>query len=351
MSCYGGKMKKIFITIAVSVFLLSAAPGFNSKAEAKTWHFTYSIFFPASHDQYKAAEKWAKEVEKKTNNKVKITMFPGGTLTNAKNTYDGVVSGISDIGMSCFAYTRGKFPVMESADLPLGYQDGMVASKAVNEFYKKMKPEELNDVKVLYIHAHGPGLLHTSKKVETLEDFSKLKIRSTGLSAKVVESLGGIPVAMPQGETYESIKKGVVEGTFGPIEVLKGWRQAEVIKSTTDTSNIGYTTAMYAVMNKKKWESLPEDIRKTIGKINEKAVLFHGKAWDKSDKAGKEYSLELGNSYVELSDEQKALWKEKVRPVIQSYIDEVSSKGIDGEKVVKEIAGLIKKYSKKKQTK
>jgi TRAP-type C4-dicarboxylate transport system substrate-binding protein len=251
--------------------------------------------------------------------------------------------------MSCFAYTRGKFPVMESLDLPLGYPDGVTASKAVNEFYKKVRPQELDDVKVLYIHAHGPGLLHTSKKVETLEDFSKMKIRSTGLSAKVVESLGGIPVAMPQGETYEAIKKGVAEGTFGPIEVLKGWRQAEVVKSTTDTSNIGYTTTMYVVMNKKKWESLPEDIRKTMEEINEKAVLEHGKAWDRSDKAGKEYSLELGNSFVTLSDEQKALWKEKVKPVIEGYIEEVSSKGIDGNKIVSEITGLIEKYSGKQK--
>jgi len=342
-------MKKFFILSLITACFLLGMNVSGPEAEAKTWHFTYSIFFPASHDQFKAAEKWAQEVEQKTNKKVKITMFPGGTLTNAKNTYDGVVAGISDIGMSCFAYTRGKFPVMESLDLPLGYPNGVSASKAVNEFYKKVRPQELDDVKVLYIHAHGPGLLHTSKKVETLEDFSKMKIRSTGLSAKVVESLGGIPVAMPQGETYEAIKKGVAEGTFGPIEVLKGWRQAEVVKSTTDTSNIGYTTTMYVVMNKKKWESLPEDIRKIIEEINEKAVLEHGKAWDRSDKAGKEYSLELGNSFVTLSDEQKALWKEKVKPVIEGYIEEVSSKGIDGNKIVSEITGLIEKYSGKQK--
>lgn len=342
-------MKRILIFILISAFFFIGTTGFNSGVEAKTWHFTYSIFFPASHDQFKAAEKWAKEIEEKTNQKVKITMFPGGTLTNAKNCYDGVVSEISDIGMSCFAYTRGKFPVMESLDLPLGYPDGVVASRTVNEFYKKVKPEELDDVKVLYIHAHGPGLLHTVKKVETLDDFSKMKIRSTGLSAKVVEALGGLPVAMPQGETYESIKKGVAEGTFGPIEVLKGWRQAEVIKSTTDTSNIGYTTTMYVVINKKKWGSLPEDIKKIIEDISEKAVIEHGKAWDKSDEAGKKYSLELGNEYVTLSDQQKALWKEKVRPVIQGYIDEVSAKGIDGNKIVEEITGLIDKYSKEKK--
>jgi hypothetical protein len=32
---------------------------------------------------------------------------------------------------------------------------------------------------------------------------------------------------------------------FGPMEVLKGWKQGEVIKSTTDCKSVGYTTAMY----------------------------------------------------------------------------------------------------------
>lgn len=119
-----------------------------------------------------------------------------------------MVNGISDIGMSCFAYTRGRFPAMEALDLPLGYPDGVTATNVANAFYAKFKPTEMDDVKVLYLHAHGPGLLHTRKPVKTLADLAKLKIRSTGLSAKVVKALGGIPVAMPQGDTYESLQKG-----------------------------------------------------------------------------------------------------------------------------------------------
>ena len=242
--------------VLISVIFLNALL-FTGEAHSKKYNFTYSIFFPASHDQFKTAEKWARQIEKETNGKVKITMFPGGTLTKAKNCYNGVVNNISDIGMSCFAYTRGRFPVMEACDLPLGYKDGKTASTAVNHFHRMVNPKELEDVKVLYLHAHGPGRLHTIKPVHNLEDLEKMKIRSTGLSAKVVNALGGIPVAMSQGSTYESLKKGVVEGSFGPTEVLKGWRQADVVKSTTNTENIGYTTSMFVVMNKRKWKKTP----------------------------------------------------------------------------------------------
>jgi hypothetical protein len=54
---------------------------------------------------------------------------------------------------------------MEAADLPLGYPNGKVATKVVNDFYARYQPKELTDVKVLYLHAHGPGLLHTKKPV------------------------------------------------------------------------------------------------------------------------------------------------------------------------------------------
>jgi TRAP-type C4-dicarboxylate transport system substrate-binding protein len=289
---------------------------------------------------------WAREIEKRTNGSVKINIFPGGTLTKANEVYDGVAKGISDLGMSCFAYTRGRFPVMETADLPLGYPSGMVATKAVNEFYKVMKPEELKDVKVLYIHAHGPGLLHTKKKVTKLEDIKGLKIRSTGLSAKVVEALKGIPVAMSQGSTYEALQKGVVEGTFAPIETLKGWRQGEVIKYTADCKEIGYTTSMFVVMNIAKWESLPENAKKIFTDVSDEWVAVHGKTWDDVDVEGRKYTLELKNSIVELTKEENARWVKAVETVLNDYAAETKKKGIDGQKAVKELKKLIDQFSK-----
>jgi len=315
-------------------------------APEKAIELSYSIFFPPTHAQCKAGEAWAKEIEARTDGAVKINIFPGGTLTKADACYDGVVSGISDLGMSCFAYTRGRFPVMEAADLPLGYASGTVATKAVDAFYRKMQPQELNDVKVLYIHAHGPGLLHAKKSVTSLEEMKGLKVRSTGLSAKVVEALGGVPVAMSQGATYEALQKGVVEGTFAPIETLKGWRQAEVIKYTTDCRDIGYTTAMFVVMNKDKWNALPDDIKQVFDAVSAEWVGVHGKVWDDVDVEGRNYTLELGNEIVPLSEEENARWKQAVEPVIFNYIAEATEKGVDGAAAVAQLRALIAGFNK-----
>ncbi len=335
------------LLLTLTFFAVSLMPAGISDVKADTVNLTYSIFFPATHGQCKAGISWAKEIEKRTSGKVKITVFPGGTLTKAPQCYDGVVNGISDIGMSCFAYTRGRFPVVEVVDLPFGYPNGQVATHVANEFCKKIRPKELDDVKVLYIHAHGPGLLHTKKPVRRLEDLKGMKIRSTGLSAKVVKALGGVPVAMSQGSTYESLQKGVVEGTFGPMEVLKGWRQGEVIRDTTECYGIGYTTAMFVVMNLKKWNSLPKETQNIIEEVSNEWVDVHGKVWDTNDSEGRKYTLSLGNKIIPLSKEETVRWKKAVSPMIDNYIKTTEEKGLPGQKAVTETENLIKKYSKR----
>ena len=161
----------------------------------------------------------------------------------------------------------------------------------VNDFYQKFNPEEIKDVKLFYLHAHGPGLLHSKKAVKTMEDVKGLKIRCTGFSAKAATALGGVPVAMGQGGAYEALQKGVVDATLAPMEVLKGWNQAEVIKYTTECSSVGYTTAMYVIMNLDKWNSLPKDVQKVFEKVSKEWISKHAEGWDTADQEGRQYQF------------------------------------------------------------
>ncbi|RLB07564.1 MAG: C4-dicarboxylate ABC transporter substrate-binding protein, partial [Deltaproteobacteria bacterium] len=166
-------MKGRWFVVASVVLVLVALPLFVS--HAAPIELTYANFFPPAHIQAKLGDAWAKEIEKRTNGKVKITYFPGGALLKGPQIYDGILKGVADIGMSVFGYTRGRFPAIEAIDLPLGYPSGKVATCVINEFYKKFRPKELDEVKVLYLHAHGPGLLHSKKPVYKLEDLKGLK--------------------------------------------------------------------------------------------------------------------------------------------------------------------------------
>ncbi len=317
----------------------------GSKETELKYELSYSIFFPPTHVQTKTAESWAAEIEKRTDGAVKITMYPGGTLTSATQCYDGVVNGISDIGMSCFAYTPGRFPLLEGLDLPHGYPDGMTASKIATEMVKKYSPAEMADAEVLYVHGHGPGIVASKKAVRSLEDMQGMQTRATGLSAKIVESLGGNPVAMSQSETYEALQKGVVEATLCPMETLKGWNQAEVINYITDSSAIGYTTSMFVVINKTKWNYIPENIKTVFREVSAEWVEKHGQAWDEADSEGRDYVEELGREIITLPPEEEARWVDAVQPVIDEYVAETEEKDLPGQELVEDINQRISELS------
>jgi TRAP-type C4-dicarboxylate transport system substrate-binding protein len=332
----------LFVTGCSKDDASDSAAGAESSAKSKTYEFNYAVFFPSTHLQAQTAEAWAKEVEKRTDGRIKITMFHGGTLSDAAQTYEAVVSGIADIGMSVFAYTRGRFPLLEALDLPLGYPDGLTATKAANEIVEKYQPAELSDVHVLYLHAHGPGILASKKPVFSVADMASMKIRATGLSAKIVTAIGGTPISMSQGETYEALQKGVVDATFCPIETLKGWKQGEVIDYVVDTKAVGYTTSMFAVMNKDKWNALPEDLQQIVNEVSKEWIVKHGEAWDESDRQGEAFVRELGKKFISLPEAEINSLVGAMEPVYDEYVKAAEEKGLPGKEFLSDLQALLK---------
>jgi len=313
------------------VVCIGLAFGFISPvtAEAGPTKLTYSNFFPPGHIQSKLAESWCKEVEKRTNGQVVVDYFPGGTLTKARQVYDGVVEGLSDVGLSVFAYTRGRFPVMAAVDLPLGYTSGKVATQVINAVYQKFMPKELMDTQVMYLHAHGPGLINTKNKaVRKMEDMKGLKFRAHGTSALVVKALGGTPVSKPMPETYQMLQKGVVDGAAYPFEANKGWKLGEVTRFCTADFSAAYTTSFFVVMNKDKWNSISAANQKIIDQINLEWADKHGEAWNTSDALGIVFFLNQGGQIIGLDAKEAERWKKAVAPIIEDYKADMNKKGI-----------------------
>jgi TRAP-type transport system periplasmic protein len=334
-------MKKSIYYWIVPLFL---SLFFTSMVYAKPIKLTYSNFFPPTHVQSVLGQQWCDEVKKRTDGKIVVEYYPGQTLTKAKQIYDGVVTGLSDVGMCLFAYTKGRFPVIEAVDLPVGYTSGVQATKVVNDVYNEFKPKELTDTKVMYLHAHGAGLLHTKgTAVRSMDDFKGLKLRGHGTSAQVIKYLGGTPVSLPMPELYPSLQKGIVQGALYPIEVNKGWRMGEVTDFLTMSQSIAYTSSFYVVMNNKKWNKIPADLQKIITQINQEWIAKHGTAWDESDRVGLEYFKSLGHEVIELSDSESKKWKETIAPVIENYISKMDKKGLDGRKIVEYVKDSLKK--------
>ncbi len=327
-----GKVLNVLVCSLVAVLLVLASGPGNC---ASTVSLNYSTFFPASHAHTLLMTQWGAEVEKRTNGAVKVNMFPGGTLTPPDQCYDGVVRGISDIGMSVVSYTMGRFPLTEVIDLPLGYTSGIQATRLANAYFEKFKPKEFDAVKMMYMHAYGPGIVHTANKpVKAMEDLKGIKVRCSGTSAKVVGALGATPVAMPQPEVYDALQKGIVGGVVCPIEALIGFKLSEVTKFTTLNYGSSYSLAFFVAMNKKKWDSLPKDVQETIEKINKEWIDKTGQTWDQIDKDAKEFGLAKGHEFIPLSKEEDARWAKAVQPIMTEYVATMKSKNLPGEEAL-----------------
>lgn len=285
-------------------------------------------YLPVTHPMSVLTGWFCDEVKKRTKGQVEITYHPGGTLLSPVKMYDGVITGISDMGFSHIQYTRGRFPVMEVFDLPLGFPSGWVDTQVASDFYNKFKPSEWNDVHVLYVTTTGPLILQTiSKPVKTLEDLKGLKIRATGQLSDIIKALGGIPVPLPMPDVYESLRRGVIDGVTVDLSTLKYWKFAEVTKNVTAHWQLGTGITFYFVMNKGKWNGLPQDIQKIFTEIAFEAREKQAALWDQMDIEGKDLFASKGGQLLSISDAEASRWIKAVEPVIADYKKNMVSKG------------------------
>jgi TRAP-type C4-dicarboxylate transport system substrate-binding protein len=313
--------------IIVILFLMGAVP-LLVQAQEKVIKLKYSDIFAPAHKNGILAKEWCKEVEKRTNGRVKVTHFPGGTLTPPPQTYDSVVKGIADVGQTLAAYSAGRFLLTEVLGQPIGFTSGYQATKTANEYYKKFKPKEFDDTKIMYIHGHGPGMFQTVKPVSSIDDIKGLRIKANTENAGIATALGAAPVALPITETYDACQKGLLDGLLLPIEPLKGWKFADVIKAVIECPPMAYTAPIPIFMNKDKWNSLSKQDQEIIEKINEEWVEKQAKLWNELDKEATELAKQKGIKIITATKEQNAQVADKMKTVKEEWVKKTAAKGL-----------------------
>ena len=324
------RRKKLLIMVVAGILCLGLMVAVlpSEKAHAKVIRLKVAMYFPPPTFQSKVLEEFCRDLEKRTGGGVKVDYFTGGSLLKAPAMFDGVVSGIADIGYSHVYYTAGRMPVTEAAGLPLGYPSAWVASQALNDFYQKFKPKEFDAVKVLWLNTSPNSAIATAKKpIRKLEDLKGLTIRAPGQAGEVIKALGGTPAPTPMMEVYDALAKGVIDGEASNFETLFAFKFAEVVKYTTSVWQINNPFPFYLVMNKNSYNKLPPDIRAIfdtlVGEYKERYIL----TWNSIDFVGKKFGLSKGVEFIELPPSELPKWQAAVEPVIDDYVKRVVGKG------------------------
>ena len=339
-------MKKCIICIAFLFFCLGLFVGVSHAAE-KVIKLEFSSFLPSNNRLSLIFEQWCKDVEKRTDGRVKVTLHPGSTLTPMPQTYDSVIREIADIGFGSMGITQGRFPLSEVLDLPLGVKSGYLMTKLANAFYDKFKPKELDEVKFMGFITHGPGIIHTKKPVRKLEDLAGLKLRcSGGTVVNVLKALGAVPVVMPMGDTYDALRKGVVDGVAIIPDALESWKLGEVVEYTTENYRTAYETSGFFAMNKAKWNSLPPDVQKIMDKMNVEYADRLSKEFDAMDQDAIKIHKAKKHTFISLSKEEEERWYQRVVPLCDAYLKEKSAKGLPAAEALKFCQDWVKENQK-----
>lgn len=339
-------MRKGFLFLLAGIFSLSLlVPSIMPPVvSAAPITLNYANFPPAPTFPCVQMERWKKEVEKRTNGKVAIKTFPGGTLLEAKNMMDGVIAGTADIGNLVTAYQPGRFIVTNATSLPLNFSNAVVASLTLWDFYKKYQPDEFSQVKVLTLFANAPAQIYAKVPVRNLDDLKGLQLRASGGVSEVLKALGAAPVGMPQSETPEALQKGVVKGAVSSLETLKDFKYAEICKYVTILNGPIYPFAV--VMNMNSWNKLPKDVQAVFEELGPQQAVWTGTYMDNHVIDSVEWAKKTHNiEIIEPSNEEKRKWDNLLEPITSKWIQNAEAKGLPANQILADLNAFRDMYS------
>ena len=275
---------------------------------------------------------WAQEITERTNGAVAVELYDAtSAFGKIDRQADQVRAGVIDIALGLNGIPRDRFPSAAIIELPFMVEDAGAGSKALWELYKEgALGSDYQDFKVLGLFTHHGGLFHTvDKPVRTLEDLAGLRMRtpSPAVSA-MLEAVGASPVGMPPSAIYENLQKGSLDGVVTTWDLVGAIRANELLKYHTDAR--AYVAGFHVVMNQRKFDSLPTEIRDVVEDMTgDNLVAKFGDWWDQWDARGKNDAIARGNEIIEIDAETRAAWKAQSQPMIDSFLAGMADQGVE----------------------
>ncbi len=319
--------------------LLAAAVGAAVPAQAET-KLLFNVFVPPSHFVQKVLRDWAVDVEKATNNNVKIE-FAAGSLAPPPQQLQATSSGIFDIAFSINPFIKSKAPLIEVSSLPWLVSDAEAASVAAWRTYEKhfASKNQFPDVQLLSLFNFSGGQLYSLDEtpINSVDALKQRKMWALpGEAADLLKNLGISPITSPAVQVSESVSRGVVEGYYGlTLDGAVDFKASSYTKAITLFPRAATASGFSMFINKGKWRSLSESDRAAILSLSgEKLAARVGKAANASAAEALAKMKAEGVKVVNVDAAFYAAMQKAAEPSYKQFEGIAAKAGLDGKVVL-----------------
>jgi TRAP-type C4-dicarboxylate transport system substrate-binding protein len=267
---------------------------------------------------------WIKELEKRTNGKVKVNAFYSEALGKAANSLDMLKTGICDLSLMPTGLLSKHFPIMDVLSLPGFVTDRTIGTEILYKLNEQgLLKKELTGYKPIVLQAHDPfNIVFAKKKVDTLDGFKGMKIRYPSVTIReALEKLGATPVSIPPAELFHALNSGILDGTTISPGYLVTSKTYEIVKYLLfEPISCG---ANIVLMSQKTWDSLPKDVQKTIDELDVEAKNWYIEEGKKQDADSIRQIKAAGLDIYNFSPADAKRFHELMQPVIEQWITAV----------------------------
>ncbi len=281
-----------------------------------------------------------KRVAARTKHKIEFVEAYGGSIVKPGDVFEGVQSGIVDIGGFCWCFEPSSlpmhaFPVM----MPFGSPSASVSVKAARAVYDKVPYltkvfEDKFKQKMIMLVPEQSYQLGTNFAWSSIRDLKGRKLAGAGLNLKWLESGGAVPVQTSLPEVYTSMQTGVYDGM---IMFPSGWVQYklfEVGKHFTETG-FGSSTWMGWTVNLPRWNKLPKDVQNIILEVGREYETRLGAVNDEFYAKQLDVLRSSGVTVAKVSDAARLEWATSLKDWPQQKASELDKLGMPATEIMK----------------
>ena len=295
----------------------SGAPADGQKITLKFYWTTVD----GEKDPYAISARTFKElVEKKTQGKVDVKLFPNSQLGGERDAIEGISLGTIDMGVMTNAPISGFVPQFQVLDLPFIFKDAAQAHKVLDgDFGKNLlkRLEARNIIGLGFAEGGFRHMLNNVRPIKTPDDVKGIKFRvmESPTYIGMCKALDSNPTPMAWGETFTAVQQKTIDGLEIPVPVIYQNKYYEVTKYLSLTNHT-YSPLVFMI-SKKTWDKMPADVQKAVREsVTETIPIQRSKNAKNTDDLLKE--LKAKGMEINAVDNPEA-FKEKVKPMYSEF--------------------------------